>query len=119
MSVLVVTVELVIMHLVARSESHKTILGLVTYALGRIEGLLVRIIETTCCMVFMVVDTDNYDVLLRFDFLIKIGAVVDVERGLIQVKQGLGSNVQVLPLNMVNMLQLVVAQPNHFNKFVN
>ncbi|CAK9212563.1 unnamed protein product [Sphagnum troendelagicum] len=35
-------------------------------------------------MTFMVVDTDSYDVLLGLDFLIKIGAIVDVERGLIQ-----------------------------------
>ncbi|CAK9250972.1 unnamed protein product [Sphagnum jensenii] len=31
-------------------------------------------------MTFMVVDTDSYDVLLGLDFLMKIGAVVDVER---------------------------------------
>jgi hypothetical protein len=30
-------------------------------------------------MTFMVVDTDNYDVFLGLDFLIKIGAIVDVE----------------------------------------
>jgi hypothetical protein len=30
-------------------------------------------------MTFMVVDTDSYDVLLGLDFLMKIGAVVDVE----------------------------------------
>ncbi len=53
----------------------------------------------------MVVDTGNYDVLLGLDFLIKIRAIVDVERGLIQVRHGLGTNVEVLPLTMVNMLQ--------------
>jgi hypothetical protein len=31
----------------------------------------------------MVVDMDNYDVLLGLDFLIKIGEIVDVEWGLI------------------------------------
>jgi len=36
-------------------------------------------------MTFMVVDTDSYDVLVGLDFLIKIGVIVDVERGLIQV----------------------------------
>jgi hypothetical protein len=30
-------------------------------------------------MTFMVVDADNYDVLLGLDFLIKIGVIVDVE----------------------------------------
>ncbi len=34
-------------------------------------------------MTFMVVDMDNYDVLLGLDFLIKIGEIVDVEWGLI------------------------------------
>ncbi len=58
-----------------------------------------------CNMTFMVVDTDSYDVLFSLDFLIKIGAIVDVERGLIQVEHGLGANVEVLPLTMVNLLQ--------------
>jgi hypothetical protein len=56
-------------------------------------------------MTFMVVDTDSYDVLLGLDFLIKIGAIVDVEQGFIQVRHGPGTNVEVLPLTMVNMLQ--------------
>jgi hypothetical protein len=58
-------------------------------------------------MVFMVVDIVSYDVLLGLDFLIKIGVVVDVEQGLIQVRQGWRDNVHAFPLNMVNMLQLV------------
>jgi hypothetical protein len=33
-------------------------------------------------MVFLVVDIDNYD-LLGLDFLMKIGAMVDVEKGVI------------------------------------
>jgi len=56
-------------------------------------------------MTFMVVDINNYDVLLGLDFLMKIGAIVDVERGLIQVRKGLGIDVEVLPLTMVNLLQ--------------
>jgi hypothetical protein len=43
--------------------------------------------------------------LLGLDFLIKIGVIVDVERGLIQVRHGLSANVEVLPLTMVNLLQ--------------
>jgi len=58
-------------------------------------------------MTFMVVHIDSYDVLLGLDFLMKIGAIVDVERGLIQVRKGLGDNVEVLPLTMVNLLQNV------------
>jgi hypothetical protein len=56
-------------------------------------------------MTFMVVDTDSYDVLLGLHFLIKIGAIVDVEQGLIQVRHGPGANVEILPLTMVNLLQ--------------
>ncbi|CAK9253747.1 unnamed protein product [Sphagnum jensenii] len=37
----------------------------------------------------------------------KIEAIVDVERGLIQVRKGPGANVEVLPLTMVNLLQNV------------
>jgi hypothetical protein len=61
-------------------------------------------------MTFMVVDTDSYDVLLGLDFLIKIGAIVDVEHGLIQVRHGPGANVEVLPLTMVNLLQRVILE---------
>ncbi len=53
----------------------------------------------------MVVDTDSYDILLGLDLLIKIGAIVDVEQGLIQVRQGPRDDVEVLPLNMVNLIQ--------------
>jgi hypothetical protein len=55
----------------------------------------------------MIVDTNNYDLLLGLDFLIKIGVVVDVEKWLIQIRQGRRNNVQIISLNMVNMLQLV------------
>jgi hypothetical protein len=48
--------------------------------------------------------------LLGLDFLIKIGAVVDVERGLIQVRKGPGADVEVLPLTMVNLLQSVISE---------
>jgi hypothetical protein len=36
-------------------------------------------------MIFLVVDIDNYDLLLRLDFLMKIGAIMDVEKGFIHV----------------------------------
>jgi hypothetical protein len=61
-------------------------------------------------MTFMVVNTDSYDVLLGLDFLIKIGAIVDVERGLIQVRRGPGTNVEVLLLTVVNLLQNVSSE---------
>jgi hypothetical protein len=110
--------ELKIMHLIDGYESYKTALGVVMHVLGRIEGLPIQIRETKCNTVFMVVNTNNYDVILGLHFLIKIGIVVDVEKGLIYVRQGLGSNVQVLPFNMVNMLKLMVEQPSHSKKYI-
>jgi hypothetical protein len=41
--------------------------------------------------------------------------MVDVEHGLIQVKQSLDCNVQVIQLNMVNMLQVVIKNVTHSN----
>jgi hypothetical protein len=109
MSILAAAVvrELGIMHLVTGNESYKTTSGLVTRALGRVDEVQVKIGGIQCTMTFMVVDTDGYDVLLGLDFLMKIGAVVDVERGLIQVKHGPGTHVEVLPLTVVNLLQRV------------
>jgi predicted aspartyl protease len=97
--------ELGIMHLVTWNESYKTTSRIVTQALGRVDEVQVKIGGVQCAMTFMVVDTDGYDVLLGLDFLMKIGAMVDVERGLIQVRHGPGTNVEVSPLTMVNLLQ--------------
>jgi len=97
--------ELGMMHLVTGSETYKTASGVITQALGRIDEIPVKVGGVQCTMTFMVVDTDSYDVLLGLDFLIKIGAIVDVERGLIQVRHGPSANVEVLPLTMVNLLQ--------------
>lgn len=64
MFVLVVDIvrELGIMHLLMGSKSYKTTLGVVMQALGRIEGLLVQIGKISYNTIFMVVDTNNYDV---------------------------------------------------------
>jgi hypothetical protein len=59
--------------------------SVVSQALGMIIELLVKIRDVKCLMMFMIVDTNNYDLLLGLDFLIKIG-VVDVKKGLIQIK---------------------------------
>jgi hypothetical protein len=75
--------EMGMMHLVSGSETYKTASRTVTQAMGRIDQVLVKAGGVLCTMTFMVVDTDSYDVLLGLDFLIKIGAIVDVERGLI------------------------------------
>ncbi len=97
--------EMGMMHLVSGSETYKTASGIVTQAMGRIDEVSIKTGGVQCLMTFMVVDTDSYDVLLGLDFLIKIGAIVDVKHGLIQVRHGPGADVEVLPLTMVNMLQ--------------
>jgi hypothetical protein len=101
--------ELSMMHLVKGNESYKTASRVITRALGRVDEVQVKIRGIQCAMTFMVVDTDGYDVLLGLDFLMKIGAVVDVERGLIQVRHGPGINVEVLLLTVVNLLQRMSA----------
>jgi hypothetical protein len=100
--------EMGMMHLVSGSETYKTASGIVTQAMGRIDQVSIKTGGVQCLMMFMVVDTDSYDVLLGLAFLIKIGAIVDVERGLIQVRHGSGADVEVLPLTMVNMLQALI-----------
>ncbi len=97
--------ELGLMHLVYGSETYKTASGTITQALGRIREVPIKVGGVQCNMTFMVVDTDSYDVLLGLDLLIKIGAIVDVEQGLIQVRRGPGTDVEVLPLTMVNLIQ--------------
>ncbi len=85
MSVLAATVvrKLGMMHLVTGNESYKTGSRVITRALGQVDEIQVKIGGIQCAMTFMVVDTDGYDVLLGLDFLMKIRAVVDVERSLI------------------------------------
>jgi hypothetical protein len=41
---------------------------------------------------------------MGLDFLMEISAVVDVERGLIQIKNSPGLDVQVLSLNIIDVL---------------
>jgi predicted aspartyl protease len=92
MSIMVVAMvrELGIMHLVTEFETYKTTSRVVTQAMGRIDEIHVKVQVggVQCTMTFMVMDIDSYDVLFGLDFLIKIGAIVDVEWGLIQVKHG-------------------------------
>jgi len=58
-------------------------------------------------MVFLVVDTCNYNLLVELDFHMNIGTNIDVEKWVIQVCNGLGIEVKILPLNVVNMLQVL------------
>jgi predicted aspartyl protease len=75
--------ELGIMHLVAGHETYKTTSSIVIQALRRITKLLVKVGGIMCQMIFLVVDINNYDLLLGLDFLIKIRAIVDMEKGVI------------------------------------
>ncbi len=81
--VAVVVRKLGIIHLVTRFETYKTTSRIVTQAMGRIDEVPIKVGSIQCTMTFMVVDMDSYDVLLGLDFLIKIGAIVDVEQSLI------------------------------------
>ncbi len=56
-------------------------------------------------MVFLIRDISNYNILLGLDFLMKIRVVVDVEKGIILLQNGMGMEVKLLPLIIVNMLQ--------------
>jgi hypothetical protein len=55
-------------------------------------------------MVFLMVDTDTYDLLLGLNFFMKIGVVVEVENVTIQVRHGPGVDVEMLPLNVGNII---------------
>jgi len=72
--------ELGIMHLVLGHETYKTTSSIITQALGKIIDIPVTLGKVVCQMVFLV-NIDSYDLLVRLDFLIKIGAMVDVEKG--------------------------------------
>ncbi len=52
------------------------------------------------------VDINNYDLLLGLDFFIKIGTIINVEKGIIHVHNSPRMEMEVLPLNVVNMLQV-------------
>ncbi len=56
-------------------ESYNITLGTITRALGRIIHLLLKVGNIQCSMILLIINTDNYDVLLGLKFLMKIGAV--------------------------------------------
>ncbi len=71
MLIMVTTVgrELGIMHLVVGHQTYKVTSRLVTYALRRITELLAKVGGILCPMSFLVVDINNYDLLLGLIFL--------------------------------------------------
>lgn len=112
MLIIVVTIvwELGIMHLVSKNESYKIASGTITRALSRIMDIPMKVGNVQCNMVFLIVDIDSYDVLLGLDFLMKVGTMVDMENGVIQVRNGPGMEIKLLPLIVFNMLQLISEQ---------
>jgi len=62
-------------------------------------------------MVFLVVDMNTYDLMLGFDFLMKIGALIDVKKSTIQVRHGPGVDVEMLLLKVVNIVQYGEIRP--------
>jgi hypothetical protein len=50
--------------------------GVAIEALSMIMKLLVEVGDVPCFMTFMIVDIDNYDLLVGLGFLIKIGVIV-------------------------------------------
>lgn len=77
MSIMAVGVvhELGIMDLVIGYESYKTTSRLVTHVVGRINEIVVKVGKIQCFMTFMIIETNYCDLLLRLNFLIKIGVV--------------------------------------------
>jgi hypothetical protein len=74
---------------------------------GRVENLLAKVGGIKCFTTYMVVDMHSYNILMGSSFFVKIGVILDVKRGLIQVINGIGLDIQVLSLNTINMINLV------------
>ncbi len=68
-------------------------------------NILVKVGNFQCNMVFLIVNTHNYNVFLGLDFLMKIRVVINVEKGIIQVQNGPSMEIELLPLIIINMLQ--------------
>lgn len=53
----------------------------------------------------MVVNTNSYNMLIGLEFLLKIMAIINIEKCLMQIRNGLVlDHVQVLPLNVINVV---------------
>jgi hypothetical protein len=76
-------------------------------AMGMVENLLVKVGGIKCFTTYMVVNMHNYNILMGLSFLVKIGFIMHVKRGLIQLINGIGLDIQVLPLNTINMMNLM------------
>ncbi len=90
--------------MVSGHETYKTTFGTITIALGRLDDILVCVGNVVCSMVFLVMDTYTYDLLLGLNFLMRIRAMVDVQKNTIHVRHGPRADVEMLPLNVVNIV---------------
>jgi len=99
--VAIVVRKLGIMHLVLGHNTYKIISRTITQALKRIIDILVTTGKVVCQMIFLVVDMDIYNLLLGFDSLMKIGTVIDVGKGIIQVWNRPSIIIEVPPFNVV------------------
>jgi uncharacterized membrane protein len=79
----------------------------ITQTLGRITDIPITIGKVVCQMIFLVLNTYNYDISSGLDFLMKIGTIVDLEKGVIHVWNKPSIIVEVLPFNVVNMLHRI------------
>jgi hypothetical protein len=59
----------------------------ITQVLGRINKMHAKVGKIQCLMMFMVIDTNSYNLLLGLGFLIKIGTIINMEKGMIQLRQ--------------------------------
>jgi hypothetical protein len=64
----------------------------------------VHVGNVVCSMVFLVVHINTYNLFLGLNFLMKIGVGFNVEKNIIQIRHGLVVNVEMLPLNVVNIV---------------
>jgi hypothetical protein len=68
------------MYLVLSHEAYKITSRTITQALRQITDIPITIGKVVCQMIFLIVSIDIYNLLLRLDFLMKIGKVIDVEK---------------------------------------
>jgi hypothetical protein len=109
MSIMIANVvkEFGIMHLVLGHKTYKTMSRVITQTLGKITNIPITIGKVVCQMIFLVLNTYNYNISLGLDFLMKIGTIIGLEKGVIHVWNKPSIVVEVLPFNVVNMFHRI------------
>lgn len=75
--------ELGSMHLISKTKNYKIAFGTITITLGRNINLPMKVGNFNHNMVFLIAKTNTYDILLDLYLLMKVGAIVDVQKGVI------------------------------------